>query len=433
MNLKEKILIVEDMAIIAADLKFKLEEFGYNVIGAVPSGEQAIVLADQQRPDLVLMDIILAGELDGIETAKLIQERFSSGILFLTSYLDQPKIERAKSIKPVGYLLKPYKIEQLKITVDMAIEKMKADKELWIHQKNLEDIIVVRTNELKEANVRLQFLTKRLTTINEIISLTDANINSNDFLQKTAFLMCEVFRFDAFAVLSYQAESINLILDFNTTKEIKENLSKTNVKSPIIRELFYDGKAYISGAYRNQHIKELENSGIRSSVILPISVYHSNQYALILLNYQQIDVNNDDFGILLSLVKEIGNKLEKIAIQNQLIQEKIKLEILFDSIKDYIFVLDKNGIIIKVSQSVCNRFKYNESLLLYKTLKDLIGNINFIEVDELVNNMMGGNIRPFPFKLKCKNGEIVPVEIVISAGRWPEQDVIICVCRELNI
>ncbi|MEL4306265.1 response regulator [Methanococcoides sp. LMO-2] len=117
------ILVVEDENIVALSIKKKLELMGYSVIDTASSGEDAIVKADLFYPDLVLMDVMLRGEMDGIEAAKMIREKFDIPVIFLTAYTDDKTLERAKLAEPYGYISKPFKEQDLKSNIEMALHK----------------------------------------------------------------------------------------------------------------------------------------------------------------------------------------------------------------------------------------------------------------------------------------------------------------------
>jgi len=120
-----RILITEDERIIAEDLKMTLQEFGFDVIGIVASGEEAIIEAERLKPDLILMDIMLDGELNGIETAKNILIRFKIPVVYITAYADSETLNKAKKTKPFGFLFKPFEEEELFSTLNFAIKKIK--------------------------------------------------------------------------------------------------------------------------------------------------------------------------------------------------------------------------------------------------------------------------------------------------------------------
>jgi PAS domain S-box-containing protein len=132
-----RILIVEDEAIIAMDLQSKLKALGYIVTSIVDNGEAALKKAEADQPDLILMDIRIKGAMDGIETAALIRERSGIPVVFTTAYLEEERIDRAKITMPFGYLLKPYRERDLKVTLEMALYVAKADAERRRIEKEL--------------------------------------------------------------------------------------------------------------------------------------------------------------------------------------------------------------------------------------------------------------------------------------------------------
>ena len=103
-----RILIVEDETIVALDMRCRLEGFGYQVCGLAATGTAAIQLADEHRPDLVLMDIKLKGEMDGIEAASHIRDIFEVPIVFVTAFTDDETLQRVKHSSSYGYMVKPY-------------------------------------------------------------------------------------------------------------------------------------------------------------------------------------------------------------------------------------------------------------------------------------------------------------------------------------
>jgi len=122
-------MIVEDEWTVADDIKMFLERLGYTVTSVSSSGEEAIQNAEKDKPDLVLMDIVLEGEMDGIEAASEIRTRFNIPIVYLTAYADDKILERAKITEPSGYIVKPFVNEDLKINIEMALYKDKTEKE----------------------------------------------------------------------------------------------------------------------------------------------------------------------------------------------------------------------------------------------------------------------------------------------------------------
>ncbi len=124
------ILIVEDEGFVAQSLELRLVKAGYRIAGISARGEQALVLAEAKRPDLVLMDIHLAGPMDGIETAEQIRQRFQIPVVFLSAHAEPAMIERARALLPYGYLVKPFKVRELHATIQIALARHRADCEL---------------------------------------------------------------------------------------------------------------------------------------------------------------------------------------------------------------------------------------------------------------------------------------------------------------
>jgi PAS domain S-box-containing protein len=149
---KTTILIVEDEAIVAADLAAKLGQLGYEVAGIAAKGEEAIVLADSLRPDLVLMDIQLEGHTDGIEAAEAISSQLDLPIIYLTAHSDAATLARAKLSGPFGFILKPFEERELATNIEMALYKHQADRQL----REQRDQLAQRTMELQAANETLR-------------------------------------------------------------------------------------------------------------------------------------------------------------------------------------------------------------------------------------------------------------------------------------
>lgn len=120
---KYKILIVEDESIVALDIKNILEKLEYAVCGITYTGEDAINETNRHRPDLVLMDIGLKGNIDGVAAAGKIFEEFQTPIIFLTGFADDKTIQKAYKSSPFGYIIKPIDEETLKTVIEKTLEK----------------------------------------------------------------------------------------------------------------------------------------------------------------------------------------------------------------------------------------------------------------------------------------------------------------------
>ena len=135
--IKKSILVVEDEAIVARDIEDRLKKLGYTVIEIISSGEEAIQKAKELVPDLILMDIKLKGDINGVKAAEEIRKNYDIPIVYLTSYIDDDTFQSAKITEPFGYILKPFQERELKISIDIAIykhemEKRLKEKEKWL-------------------------------------------------------------------------------------------------------------------------------------------------------------------------------------------------------------------------------------------------------------------------------------------------------------
>jgi len=129
MDSKIKILVVEDEGIVAQDIQNMLIDLGYDAAAMAASGEEAIGKVMQAQPDLILMDINIQGDIDGIETAEMIRKHFDIPIIYATAYAGDDILERVKLTDPFGYIIKPFEKRELKMAVGIALYKHRLDKE----------------------------------------------------------------------------------------------------------------------------------------------------------------------------------------------------------------------------------------------------------------------------------------------------------------
>jgi two-component system, response regulator PdtaR len=126
---KIKIMIVEDEVIIAKELELTINDLGYGVCGMATTGEEAIQKVGEYLPDLILMDINLTGDMDGIEAAEKIQAEYDIPVIYVTALTDNQVLMRAKVTEPYGYVLKPYEERDLYVCIEIALYKHQAEKE----------------------------------------------------------------------------------------------------------------------------------------------------------------------------------------------------------------------------------------------------------------------------------------------------------------
>jgi signal transduction histidine kinase len=174
-----EILIVEDENIVALDMRMRLESMGYSIIGVVDTGELAVERAIALGPDLVIMDIKLKGDQDGIDVATQLRERSEVPVIFVTAFTDERTLDRAKRASPYGYIVKPFHERELRIAIELALYK---------HQYEL---TIRRARDVSEESNRVKgdFLANMShelkTPLNSVIGFTELALGvSKDREQK---------------------------------------------------------------------------------------------------------------------------------------------------------------------------------------------------------------------------------------------------------
>lgn len=127
---KINVLVVEDESIVSKDIQHSLKKLGYNVIGAASNGKRALEIFTEEMPDIVLMDIMLKGDMNGIEVAEIVKKQYNIPVIFLTAYADESTLGKAKITEPYGYIIKPFKEIDLHTAIEMAIYKHQKATEL---------------------------------------------------------------------------------------------------------------------------------------------------------------------------------------------------------------------------------------------------------------------------------------------------------------
>lgn len=171
------ILIVEDDAVSAILLKRALEKNAHQIIGIAETGERAIEILNANSVDIVMMDINLAGELDGIKTTEIINEKYEIPVVYLSANSDTDTLNKVVGTNPGGYVIKPFNIRELNMVIELAIYKDRKEKELQKLNNELEEKVKQRTAELYEANKELTKTLEKEREINELKSRIVLNVS----------------------------------------------------------------------------------------------------------------------------------------------------------------------------------------------------------------------------------------------------------------
>jgi two-component system, LytTR family, response regulator LytT len=228
---KYNILVVEDESIVAKDIQHSLKKLGYNVVDTVSTGENAIAAANDKKPDLVLMDIMLKGAMSGIDAAQEIREKLNIPIIFLTAYADESTFSKAKVTEPYGYIIKPFKEIDLHTSIEMAIYKhqkvseVKKERDLLYSivesKDSAKDSIFIRSNsrliKIKTTDILYVEALKDYVILNTTTEKYTIHSTMKDILAKlpsSEFVRVHrsfIVRIDQISAIEYP----NLILEFN--------------------------------------------------------------------------------------------------------------------------------------------------------------------------------------------------------------------------
>lgn len=149
-----RILVVEDEILVARDLQQQLTEMGYDVPDIAGAGAEALEKVEALNPDLVLMDIRLRGDMDGVAAAEQVRSRFGIPVVYLTAYADDTTVQRAKTTEPFGYILKPFQERELETTIEIALYKHAAERRIAEAHAQLQQAHVRLGRQFKELQGR---------------------------------------------------------------------------------------------------------------------------------------------------------------------------------------------------------------------------------------------------------------------------------------
>jgi two-component system, cell cycle sensor histidine kinase and response regulator CckA len=180
---KTTIMVVEDEFIVAQDIVSNLAEMGYDVCSHIDTGEEAVKKAEEKRPDLILMDIMLKGALDGVQAAERIHAQFRIPVIFLTAFANPPLLERAKSAEPFGYLIKPFSKRDLHSAIEVALNKAAMENRLRESEQRFREMAALLPTAICEFNAD-----QRITFVNqaglEMFGLADTDAaDGADFMR----------------------------------------------------------------------------------------------------------------------------------------------------------------------------------------------------------------------------------------------------------
>lgn len=351
----ERILIVEDEIIAAKSLELRLRQLGYTVIGIVPSGEQAIQIAETATPALVLMDINLRGELDGIQTAEQIRARFGIPVIFTTSHDDDETLQRAKITEAFGYLVKPFETRELRNAIEMGLYK---------HAMEC---------KLKESEARYRI-------ISELIS---------------DFAYSERVAPDGSLITEWITDAVLNITGY-TIEEISTLKSALSIVHPDDQEIFDKRtQALFAGKPSVDEFRIITKRGdVRwlRDYARPVWDEHENRVI-------RIDGAAQDIT-------------ERRVAEKEIALQKARFEQLFENIPIGIALLDEHDVITSVNPAFQNIFQYTSAQVTNQSLNSVIVPPNLVEEATRLSARarQGESVQKESLRQR-KDGTLVPVHI----------------------
>lgn len=203
-----RILVVEDESIVAFNLQQRLAQLGYDVPAIAVSGQESFEMVAETLPDLVLMDIHIQGDMDGIDVAARLQETHAIPVIYLTAYSEDSTLERARKTRPYGYLLKPFSERELHATIQMAFERHKLEIELSDNRRLLQQALDAASMGVLELDAGSQAITASSRTA-DLIGWRQEQPHT------VADLLARVDAAERAAVQSKLTESLNALKQFS--------------------------------------------------------------------------------------------------------------------------------------------------------------------------------------------------------------------------
>ncbi|MCB0729464.1 MAG: PAS domain S-box protein [Ignavibacteriae bacterium] len=366
-----KILVVEDESIVSLEIQSRLEELGYEVAGAVYSGEDAVSTSKEISPDLILMDINLRGDIDGIEAANQIKGALNIPIIYMTAYADEETIQRAKVSEPYAYIIKPIEVRELLTSIEIALFKSQMEKKLIESERRFRGLFENATLGLYRMN-----------------------------------LDCEVLMANNALITMLGYESLAELNERNNNKD-----------------------GYLNPNKRNEFINELEKKG---SITAFESEWKRKDGSVIYIS-ESASKNIDEFGNAV-YEGTVENITERKLAENNLRDSEEILHKVFDNVYNGIIIHDTEGNILKVNDKILQFHGLNTEQFKNLTVSDLLDDKNTLEkLKAEWKKVINGENRLFEFKANKYNSNLFfDVEVFLTTIKIKEKTHILANIRNVT-
>jgi PAS domain S-box-containing protein len=343
--IKARVLVVEDERIVALDIQSRLRELGYDVPVTVATGERAIRKAEELRPNLVLMDIRLAGEMDGVEAAQHIRAHFNIPVIYLTAYADVSTLERAKITEPFGYILKPFEERELHTAIEMALYRHEMETKLKAHAADLE-----RAN-------------RRLSLINKVIAASADALEPQLIIKIVCRELAQVLDvpYAAAALLDEEKVTARVVGEFEVDSQMRTLNATLHVAgTPLIQYLLeHQEPLVVMDFHKDPRLASLRDlvrqRGIFSLLLLPLVVGGEVVGGLGLVAAERRHFSAEDVQLAWSVTGQLAGALARIWLN----EERHRLDAAIEQTAEGVIITDTQGTIVYVNPAFERITGYN--------------------------------------------------------------------------
>jgi len=370
-----KIMVVDDEVIITSQLERRLSKMGYEVVGSASSGEDAVDRARRLRPDLILMDIVMPGKLDGIEVACIIGAEMGISVIFLTAYANDEFINRAKCVEPLGYIVKPFRDTELRAVVEVALYKKEMERKL-------------RASELLYRTL--------FDNMSSAVAVYEAKEGGTDFVFK----------------------------DFNKAAETIESIRKEDLLGKSVLEVFPSVMEFglFDVFQRVWHTGKSEHH--------PISFYKDERIAGWRENYVYKLPSSE-------IVAVYDDVTKRKQAEEALRESEERYRMLFNTTNDAVIVHepatgDMPGKISDANEIACQKFGYTKEEILKLAYLDLIAPEQLEEAAKIREELLTRGHSIFEINAVTKDNKKVPCEISAHLFEFKGQPTVLSLVRDIT-
>jgi len=399
---KTRILIAEDEAIVGSHIRRMLEGMGHEVVATVTAGEDAVARATELLPDLIVMDIVLAGRMDGIRAAEIIRREKDIPIVFITAYVDDETLLRAKVTKPSGYIVKPFEEKDLRAAVEIALYRHCAERqirereELLVRLAKLEGIVSDIASEL--IGVTRSGVPKRCRRILEMIGqFVGADHAFMHLFANGSEVIREVFEWHIANCQPHTAE-----FQGSDAGRFRWMMGRFRENEPIC--IFRTSDIPAEGGLERDFWRDL---GIRSLLLVPLNL-HGAPLGYIGIATERVEKAwaGEDIRLLRIVAQNIMSLFVRQRAEDAWLASEEKFRLLVENLNEVVFALDDSGYFTYLSQGIEDLTGYPPEELIGEQLTRFVhphDRDSFADTWELVRN---GRTGPFEFRVLTKDGDV---------------------------